>query len=596
MGERVSMRKAQKERQRKEREQKHTWAREWEWEDIMGFLWHFGDIRLVGNNEEKRSGETESGEVGGLNFEASVYTESLKTAAMKAGLVDGPEWDRKKVLPQHVWLFDEIEEEHHDVRKELKNARTTKARFGAVGVKNETSEELAKRGDITASLSLSKRASTLSKRLGVARTYMRDAAVYIYYLRMHDYNVHDMGPDTLAECYGTKEQNYEDGVLQKQQRKWHHSSIAVTKDPDTLEKEYHYSVRAIQNHMNFAKQFADMLCEKKVFAAYNEDGDLIDVTVLEGGYGSDAAVPDPYRITLDKYLGFPKVIYDGRGRVIKDVNEILLIYNAIQSIKDPGKYGERHPMKKIAKHISLYKILIRVIRESGARPANARWLRWKDFVIVSGKTKKMLDAPYISWVHANKPEHKEPGKKPPKITYISPLLASMIWAYCGYGTSHDRKLDPNEYFIKDEFFQRKTAEPLLPILGKDLAKITTEFLQEIVEYAYKDRPDVIRLLGFAVGAKRFRKSMATLMYGTIKDAQTDEKLIPEIFGDDLTTLAKFYAEESGSINPRVDIAEGAANKYSQVDLANRIFDKELPPGIKRTTLINSCKLKPKKKR
>lgn len=579
MVETVSMWDAGQEQERKEREQKFTWAREWSWGAIVGFITLFGNKRLVGGGEQKISEETECIQVGGLKFMDSLFLKSLKSAAMTAGLVDGPTWKRKYVAPRNLWLFDEIENEHQKVRKKLKKARTTKEISGAVGIKRERAEQLAKSGDVASSVRLSNRAATLNKRLGTARTYMREALVYVYFMRMHGYNVHDMNPDTLALCYGTVDQNYEDGVMQKQQRKWCRVKNAFTEDEETGEKVYCYAVRSIQNHITYAVQFAKLLYDNKVFAAYNEDGDLTDIVVLPDSAGKDAAKPNPYRITLDKYLNFPKGIYAKHGRVLPDVNEILLIYHAIHLTKD----NPSDVTRKIAKHAALYAILIRVLRESGARPANLRWLRWRDFVLDE-------DDPRISWVHAN--HQKEKGKSPPDTTYISPLLAQMIITYY-----EKRDLNPQEYFIKNEFIPGIEAMPLTPLSEKNLSKVTTLFLQEVINEVYKDRDDVLRLLGSSIGAKRFRKSLATLIYGTVKDAQTDEKIIPKIFGDSLETLEKFYTEERGARKPRIVLAARARNKYSQLDLANKIFDKELPPGVSRTQLYNFCKPPdPKKKR
>jgi len=557
----ISARQAQKERERKEKEKKYTWISEWNWEDIMSFVWLFGNNRLVKKGEE---GEQTIGEAGGLTEELSVYCDTFKSAALKIGVVEGPEWDRSHVKPGYLELFDEIEKGCKELHGELKAAKTTEEKMGLVGTNIEEANKAAEKGDRKTAARLFSKAGTLSTRLDTARAYIRGAVAYLYFLRTRGYDVHDMGPDTLKEYLGTPEHGYRDGVLQKVQYKYRYAK--------NVRKEGggYYSEREMQNMSKFARDFArEILIPKGVFDAFDADGHRVTVTPFKAGQVLAAAEPIPYRITLDKYLNFPKEIYTKRGKLLPDVNEVLLLYNAIHKIK--SGWGIRDPMNKFVKNRCLYEILIRVLRESGARPANIRWLRWGDF---------MTDEkdPYISWVEANK--EKEPGKLPPDITYLSSLLTEMIKAY-----RDTRKLDPKAFFIRNEFFVRKPVEADKPISKQDLGKVTTKYLQEIVENAYKDRPDVIAALGREVGAKRFRKSLATLLFGTIKD--TDR--IPALTGDTLDTLSEFYTEEKSAKNPRIKIDRGAKDQYTEFDISERVFNKELPPGIKRADLIRSCK-------
>ncbi len=564
----ISARQAQKERERKEKEQKHTWVSDWAWEDIMGFLWVFGNSRLVKKEEE---GTQTVGEVGGLTEEESIYCKTFKTAALKIGLVDGPKWDRSHVKPEYLELFDEIEKGCKDLQKELRAAKTTEDIAGLVGIDLRDAGNAAEAGDHTTSARLYKKAGTTSTRLQTAKNYIRGAITYVYFLRSRGYNVHDMGPDTLKEYLGTPEHGFKDGVLQKVQHKYKY--VKNTED----KVGWYYSERQMQNMSKFAKDFArEVLVPAGVFDALNEDGVRVVMPAFTTGQELDSAKPTPYRITLDKYLSFPKTIYTKSGKLLPDVNEILLIYNAIHKIK--SGWGERDPMNKFVENRCLYEILIRIVRESGARPANIRWLKWEDFV-----TDEMH--PYISWVGAHKA--KEPGKLPPKITYLSSVLADMIDAYRG-----TRGKDPKEFFIRDEFFVRKKAKQNQPIDKDDLTDITTNDLQEIVETAYKNQPAVIATLGKAVGAKRFRKSLATLLFKTIKDTA----IIPTLTGDTLETLEEFYTEDASATNPLVKIDRGAKERYTAYDITNRIFDKELPPGVTRGVLVNSCKLKKKKKK
>ncbi len=559
---RISARQAQKERERKEKEKKYTWVREWTWEDIMGFIWVFGNKRLIAEGEE---GELTVGEVGGLTEEVSVYCDSFKTAAIKVGLVNGPVWDRSKVKPEHLELFDEIDDGCKDLQDELKAAKTTEEISGLVGTNIEDADKAAEDGDNKTSAKLYKKAGTLSTRLGTARHYMRGAITYLYFLRMNGYSVHDIGPKTLGEYLGTSERGYKDGVLQKVQHKYRYSKKVDDK------VDWYYSIREMQNMSKFARDFTrDTLRPADVFAAEDEDGNRISVTPFKAGQKLSAAEPNPYRITLDKYLSFPKAIFTKEGKLLPNVNEVLLIYNAIHKIKY-SKWYARDPMNKFAKNRCLYEILIRILRESGARPANIRWLWWGDF---------MTDEthPYISWVRAN--EAKEPGKAPPKITYMSSILTDMIDTYRG-----TRDLDPEEFFIRDEFFVRKKAKKNDPISKIDLDKIVTTHLQTIVKTAYKDRPDVIAVLGKSVGAKRFRKSLATLLFGTIEDVDK----ITELTGDTFDTLNKFYTEEKSARHPRVKIDRDAKGRYTEYDISEKIFNRELPPGITHSQLVKSCK-------
>lgn len=565
---RISMRKAQKERERKEREKKYTWVRDWNWEDVIGLIWIFGNNRLVKKGEE---GTLTIAEAGGLKEEASLYCETFKSAALGIGLIDGPEWDRNRVRPGYEELFNEIDEGCEDVRKELKDAKTTEEREGLVGTYTEEAASAAETRDRRTAAMLYSKAGTLSTRLDTAKKYISGAITYLYFLRTRGYSVQDMGPDSLREYLGTPERGYKDGVVQQVQHEYRYKKNVRD------QVGWYFRDRHIQNMEKTAKDFArEVLIPRGVFDALDEDRNRVIIPPFKTGVRLSAAEPIPYRITLDKYLNFPKEIYTTRGKLLPDVNEILLIYNAIHKIR--SGWGIRDPMNKFVKNRCLYEILIRIVRESGARPANIRWLKWGDFITNEKH-------PYISWVAANK-EH-EPGKKPPEITYMSNILAEMIDAYRG-----TRKLDPKAFFIRDEFFVRKTVEEDKPVTKQDLGKTTTRYLQEIVKTAYKDRPDVIAVLGAEVGAKRFRKSLATLLFGTIKDTSK----IPELTGDTLETLRTFYTEEKSAKKPRIRIDRDAMGGYTEFDISERIFDQELPPGVKRTDLIRSCKLPRERKR
>ena len=564
---RISVRKAQKERERREREKKYTWVREWSWEDIMGLVWLFGSERLVKRGEE---GALTIAEAGGLTEEASLYCETLKGAALKVGIIDGPEWDRNRVKPGYEELFDEIDGECKDVLEELKDAKTTEEREGLVGTYTEEADAAAEIGDRRTASMLYAKAGTLSTRLLTARNYIVGAVTYLYFLRMRGYSVQAMGPATLIEYMGTPERGYKDGVLQQVQHKYRYSKNVRDR------VDWYFSKRMLENFEKAAKDFArEVLIPRGVFDAIDEDGNRVVMPPFKTGVTLSAAEPIPYRITLDARLKFQKDIYTKKGILLPDVNEVLLIYNAIHKIK-PG-WAIRDPMAKFAKNRCLYEILIRILRESGARPANIRWLKWGDFITNEKH-------PYISWVAANK--ESEPGKKPPKITYMSNILAEMIDVY-----RRSRELDPKAYFIRDEFFARKKIEEDKPVTKQDLGRITTKNLQDIIKTAYKDRPDVIAVLGKEVGAKRFRKSLATLLFGTIKDTSK----IPELTGDTLETLEKFYTEEKSAKDPRIRIDRGAKEQYTEFDISEKVFDKELPPGVTRTDLIRSCKLPRAKK-
>lgn len=562
---RISARQAQKERERKEKEKKYTWVSDWDWEDIMSFVWLFGNNRLVKKGEE---GEQTIGEAAGLTEELSVYCDTFKTAALKVGIVDGPKWDRSHARPKYIELFNEIDDGCKDLKKELKDAKTTEEISGLIGTSLKEANKAAEEGDSKTAARMFSKVSTLSTRLDTAKNYIRGAVTYLYFLRMRGYDVHDMGPDTLAEYLGTPEHGYRDGVLQKVQFQYRYAKNVRKAGGG------YFSERQMQDMSKYTRDFVrEILIPKGVFNATDEDGTLITVKPFKAGQELSAAEPIPYRISLDKYLKFPKEIYTKQGKLLPNVNEILLIYNAIHKIKY-NKWSDRDPMNKFAKNRCLYEILIRLLRESGARPANIRWLKWGDFVI------KDEENPYISWVDANL--EKEAGKKPPDITYLSSILASMIETY-----RSTRKLDPGAYFIRTEFFPRKTLADQQPISKEDLGKAATKHLQDIVKTAYKDRPDVIAVLGGEVGAKRFRKSLATLLFGTIKDT----KRIPALTGDTLDTLDKFYTEDKSAKNPRIRIDRGAKERYTEHDISRRIFDNELPPGITHTKLVNSCKLK-----
>jgi hypothetical protein len=223
---------------------------------------------------------------------------------------------------------------------------------------------------------------------------------------------------------------------------------------------------------------------------------------------------------------------DSRKDLAIATDEIIPIYRVILNSSMPEEY-----LRRIF-------ILLRIIRESGARPANVVWLRWGDF--------KKLEPRMIDWAYAGGKAIK--GKRAPETTYISFHLAEDVDAY-------RRKYKPDD----EEFIAGGAVFP------KTETVLAEDGYLQIDEYLLSEH---IRRLGrFIPGTPvapiKFRKSLASLVWVCLGS----DKLVKEFTGD-LAKTVKDHYKEVGMYY--VQVAPEVQEKFHPAEIARQVFDKEYP--------------------
>lgn len=222
-----------------------------------------------------------------------------------------------------------------------------------------------------------------------------------------------------------------------------------------------------------------------------------------------------------------------RKVLLVDSDEIVQIYRSILNAPLKEKYKR-----------GIF-ILLRIIRESGARPANVVWLRWMDFP----KTEPRR----IDWKYAG--GKKVSGKGAPETTYISRHLAKDIDTYI-------KKYKPNlkEHVAGSGTFNRHDLE-----LDEESGFMTID--KDILA------THITRLGKFTgrmpVSSLKFRKSLASLVWACLETT----KLVEEITGDQAKTVKAHYVESDYKY---IELPENILGKYTPAEIARKVFDDEYP--------------------
>lgn len=288
----------------------------------------------------------------------------------------------------------------------------------------------------------------------------------------------------------------------------------LPKRPEPLKRN------TIVGHLNTISNFFSWLTSGGNFPP---DVDGVVKNPLEGVHiPEEEAEIIPYRLMMSE-----------RKELLVETDEIIPIYRGVLNA----------PLKEQYKR-GIF-ILLRIIRESGARPANAIWLRWKDFP----KTEPRM----IKWRYVK--SKKVGGKGAPSTTYISNHLAEDIDAYI-----RDYKPDPIEYVAGGGIFTRHELE-----LDKESGFLTID--KDILA------THITRLSKFTgevpVSSKKFRKSLASLVWACLEN----ESLVEEITGDTAATVKGHYKDTDWQY---VILPEQIRGKFTPAEIARRVFNKEYP--------------------
>jgi hypothetical protein len=232
-----------------------------------------------------------------------------------------------------------------------------------------------------------------------------------------------------------------------------------------------------------------------------------------------------------------KLVIDDRKELKIDTDEIITIYRAIVNAPIKDKQYKRGMF-----------ILLRIIRETGARPSNVVWLRWKDFPEPIGSDPRKID-----WAHAEK--NKTGGKGAPETSYISFHLSEDIDAYV-----EKYKPNPEEYIAGAGIFPRQDtiveAESGYRQIDHDVLSL---HIRRLGRYTGMNPP---------ILAKRLRKSFASLAFGC-----AGESLVAELTGDQVKTVKTYYKDVGGK---QVQVSGAVKGKFSPAEIARKVFDKEYP--------------------
>jgi len=232
-----------------------------------------------------------------------------------------------------------------------------------------------------------------------------------------------------------------------------------------------------------------------------------------------------------------RLFIDDKKELKVETDEIIKIYQAILNAPIANKQYKRGIF-----------ILLRIIRETGARPANVVWLRWEDFPEAIG-----LDPRKISWSHAQ--GKATGGKGAPETSYISGHLAEDIDLYIA-----DYDPDLKSYIAGAGIFPRHDtivdAESGYRQIDHDVLSL---HIRRLGRYTGLKPP---------ILSKRFRKSFASLAY-----ACAGESLVAELTGDQIKTVKEYYKDVGGRY---VQVSGHVAGKFSPAEIARKVFDKEYP--------------------
>lgn len=230
----------------------------------------------------------------------------------------------------------------------------------------------------------------------------------------------------------------------------------------------------------------------------------------------------PYRLELSE-------------RKVLDIasDDIIRIYRAILNA----------PMKEQYKR-GIF-ILLRLIRETGARPANIVWLRWEDF--------PKREPRQINWTYAGGKKVK--GKGAPTMSYISKHLAEDIDAY-----RRDYKPDKEDYVAGSGIFDKQdlviSTESGFRVLDKEILSIHITRLSKFTG-------------GIPVQSMMLRNSYASLIWACIGET----KLVESLTGDQASTVRDHYVDTGQHY---VIVPEKILNKFSPAEVARKVFDQEYP--------------------
>ncbi len=231
-----------------------------------------------------------------------------------------------------------------------------------------------------------------------------------------------------------------------------------------------------------------------------------------------------------------------RGGAVLGRDDIVKLYKALKHAKQPKRTKDR--IAALNDRDRVY-IILRLFRETGARPSNMAWLRWKDVKI----DPKRADYAEIDWLYAREPEHVMENKYPPKESHVAHTTCALISRYIDVND-----VNTDEHVIGGAALFPGTMPGRL---------VTTRKLGSMLNLL-SNRLIKAELLEFSISPLRFRKSFSTLMWMLI-----DAKLIPRITGDNLDTVEKFYAA-SGRLYS--DIKYTGTMRPETV--ATKIFDAE----------------------
>jgi integrase len=235
------------------------------------------------------------------------------------------------------------------------------------------------------------------------------------------------------------------------------------------------------------------------------------------------------------------------GTLNTKTDEVRKLYEAIKKVKQaesiPGSLAALRDRDRLL-------IMIRLFRETGARPANLSWLRWGDIKIERGKSNRGE----IDWAYVAEPEHVLSGKFPPKESHLSMKTCDMVMAYIKLNTP-----DLEEYVIGASANPRQSMFPRY----RPHVHVSYSALGPMFGYL-SDRLIKQGLLTYRVSPLRFRKSFSTLVYKLCRSSDVEP-----LTGDSITTVADHYTA-FGSEYSKIEYT----GIFPPVKLAAKIFQME----------------------
>jgi integrase len=235
------------------------------------------------------------------------------------------------------------------------------------------------------------------------------------------------------------------------------------------------------------------------------------------------------------------------GTLNTKTDEVKKLYEAIKNVKQAESIGAS--LAALSDRDRLL-IMIRLFRETGARPANLSWLRWGDIKIERGKSNRGE----IDWTYVADPEHVLSGKFPPKESHLSMKTCDMILAYIEIN-----KPDLEEYVIGG------SADPRCSMFPRYRPHIHVAYSALGPMFGYlSDRLIKQGLLTYRVSPLRFRKSFSTLVYKLCRSSDVEP-----LTGDAIATVADHYTA-FGSEYAKIEYT----GIFTPTKLAAKIFQQE----------------------